>query len=150
MTNTTQVVPELIDVLSEFRSLQLALVEKLQSDHPTVADWEDLTGLPRHGIIVVGGRHWEFHAHGLGISFVEQSSGLHINCHRGLAGHADAFDSGRIVEFLKSRGLSQVLIEGNAVTFDFPAGHSILATLCSKNIVKPCDALPGRHYELNQ
>ena len=42
-----QITPELIDILMEFRSLQIALVETLKLDYPMVVDWEYLFGLPR-------------------------------------------------------------------------------------------------------
>lgn len=146
--HATQNAPDLIDVLTEFRCLQITLVEKLKLGHPMVGDWEYLTGLPRHGAIVLGGQHWDFHVHGTGVSFIEQSSGLHINCHSGLAAHADAFDPGRIVEFLKSRGISRVRIGGKEVTFDFDNAWKVLADLCRNKIVNRCDLLPNWHYQL--
>ncbi len=141
-------IPELIEVLKSFCSLQVALVGKLKLDYPIGVDWKDVIGLPKRGAVVVDGRHWNFHVHGTGVSFVEQSSGLHINCHCGLAAHADAFDPGRIVEFLYSRGISRVRIGGNEVTFNFENAWRVLADLCSENVVKRCDALSGWHYNL--
>ena len=100
---------DLLDVTRAFTRVQSKLVRELLAaqalhDHEYFRDLRD-------GTIALDGEQWTFHRHGAGVTF-RSDRGAVVNAHVALVEVPDGVDAWRLLLYLESLGIHEVVFEG--------------------------------------
>jgi hypothetical protein len=129
---------DLLVLLRTFVQLQLKLITALKAQLGA-KDWHLLIDVPRRGQVELEGRGWRYSVHGTGIRF--DGGGCSVDANRGLGRFPSAFDAGRIVEYVRSKGTDEVSWRGSSYRLDYDSTPSLLRQLAeSGDIVRVAEA----------
>jgi len=103
----------------DYCALQRSLVEAFLSAL-SPRDLERFSDVEREGPLTANEEQWRFSRHGLGVSF--QRPGLVLDAHRGMVPVPDGIDGWRFQQFLESRKVAKLMMEGEEVDVEDEAG----------------------------
>lgn len=135
-----------IELIREFSKTQAELCHQLAAEYALSNDDDLITLVPKSGLLSVGGQHWSFAKHGLGVLFSSQSDARVIDAHSGPISLPHAFDAWRLMQFFEALDVQKV--EAGSSAFSVGSRievENLLAALADEGSLSGVAAQPSMY-----